>query len=396
MLLERVKSLLRPAWHLRRDWLFANKLQRRIGSYEPIDIENLDFYEITTKASNFVESLRKNGSLFEYKYSASCKSPTLYGSAYACMTKRMLGELQDLKDEDRFAWTQYFDSFQSAETGLFIDSAVENKIFAQSDWWGARHLALHMVSAYTDLRSKPPHAFKFLTDYYHRSYIENWLNQEDWSAIDIGAGDFDNQIMNVACLLQYQRDTWADDEAALAVDWLKAKLKSKINPLSGMWGGFSTSDKYQRSRMVQFAYHLLPIFFYDGDFDFDAERIVPIVLQTQNRFGGFGVRPNSSACEDIDSIYLLIQFRPFLNASLQLAVDDALNKALRWVIVNQVEDGGFVFRLDEEFQFGSPQTYSGINEGAMLPTWFRMLSLMQIGQLFGFAGAVSASKCPGY
>jgi hypothetical protein len=147
--------------------------------------------------------------------------------------------------------------------------------------------------------------FIFLESLYKKSTLRSWLDHYDWKSASIGNADPDKKIMNIGCLLQYQRDAWRDKSAGVAVESLKSYLREKINPQTGMWGGFDVSDKNQRTRMFQFAYHLFPIFFYDRDFDFDVERIVRIVMQTQNRFGGFGVPLNSSACEDIDSIDIL-------------------------------------------------------------------------------------------
>lgn len=43
-------------------------------------------------------------------------------------------------------------------------------------------------------------------------------------------------------------------------------------------------------------------------------------------------------------------------------------------------DGGFVFVLDREFEYGHPQLKGAANAGAMFPTWFRLLSLALIGK----------------
>jgi len=235
-----------------------------------------------------------------------------------------------------------------------------------------------------------------LEGYYDPDVMRDWLDQYDWSRASIGKDDPDNKIMNIGCLLQYQRDAWNDDKAGIAVENLKAYLRKKLNSEIGMWGGFSPEDKYQRSHMVQFAYHLFSIFFYDGDFDFDANRIVRIVLRTQNRFGGFGVPPNSSACEDIDSIDLLIRFHPFVSADLQKQIEAVLEKAFSWVMLNQVEDAGFVFRLNEEFIYGHHEMSSAPGEGAMLATWFRTLSILYLVRFLGTSSGFKLTRCPGY
>jgi len=253
-----------------------------------------------------------------------------------------------------------------------------------------------MITAYTALDARPRYPFKFLEHYYSRDRLSKWINDIEWSSNSVGSLDPDNKIMNIGCLLQYQRDTWNDREAGAAVQHLKDSLRKKLNKETGMWGGFDISNPHERSRMVQFAYHLFPIFFYDKEFDFDAEKIVGITLSTQNRFGGFGVQPNSSACEDIDSIDLLIRLYPFISGQLQAAINDSLAKAFNWALLNQVDDGGFVFRLNEAFRYGSDNTSSLPNEGAMLPTWFRTLSLAYMARFLGLANNFVITRCPGY
>lgn len=360
------------------------------------DYKRFDFDSFRLRILDYIETLQVSDGSPQYFYSASVSKPTLYASAYACMTRGMLGSLDQLSQTSKTEWMQYFDSFQNQDDGLFYDPVVRNALFDDSDWWGARHLALHMISAYTALDGKPKHPFYFLKQYYSRAAIENWLSSYDWSSKEVGREDPDNKIMNIGCLLQYQRDAWDDLDAGESVSYLKGYLRKKLNNETGMWGGFDVNNPHERSRIVQFAYHLFPIFFYDDEFDFDAEKIVGITLATQNRFGGFGVQPNSSACEDIDSIDLLIRFYPFVSDQLRAEINDSLAKAFAWVLLNQVDDGGFVFRLNEAFRYGSDNTSSLPNEGAMLPTWFRTLSLAYMARFLGLTNNFVITRCPGY
>jgi hypothetical protein len=125
-----------------------------------------------------------------------------------------------------------------------------------------------------------------------------------------------------------------------------------------MWEHFDIDNPHQRLRMVQFAYHLLPIFFYDQVFDFNAGLIVTNALNTQNQYGGYGMQLNSSDCEDIDSIYILIRLRFLCEASQQLKIEVCLKKAFSWLFLNQMEDGGFIFRLFEGIRYGHKETSS--------------------------------------
>lgn len=317
----------------------------------------------------------------EYYYSKNSSRPTLYSSVYACMTLSLLGELSNYEHEKKSRWAEYFDSFQNPSDGLFYDPTVENNIYNDTDWWGARHLALHIVTAYSALGFRPKFKFLFLEKYYDLSYIKSWLDDFDWHSIAIGTNDIDNKIMNIGCLLQYQRDYWDDLEAGASVDFLKKYLKSKINISTGMWGGFNIQEPDQLSRMVQFAYHLFPIFFYDDDFDMDHDKIIKNTLRTQNQLGGFSPQLNSSACEDIDSVDILIRLAPFA-PHLKNDIDDSLKRAFTWILYNQMEDGGCVFKLHESMTYGHIEMSSRKNESSMFPTWFRTLSIAYLTKYF--------------
>ena len=353
------------------------------------------FHDVSNKISEFINQQKVPGKDFEYLYSKSTNQPTLYSSAYACMTLSLLGRLNYMKTDQKLRWIEYFDSFQNDGDGLFYDPVVDSALFRTADWWGRRHLALHMINAYTDLGGKPRYPFHFLKEYYDHRRIKAWLDGFNWSSYITCVEDFDNKIMNIGCLLQYQRDTWNDEQAGSAVAYLQKYLVDIINPETGMWGRFDVQDPDQRSRVVQFTYHLLPLFFHDNIGIKDPDKVVQILLATQNKLGGFGVKLNSSACEDIDSIDILIRLSPLAPAS-KVEIDAALLKALSWVLCNQVDDGGFVFRLDEPFEYGHPETSSETNQGAMLATWFRTLSLAHLMNYLDLSNEFIITSCPGY
>jgi hypothetical protein len=360
--------------------------------FKLIDLTNYNFDFFRINVLNFLDSNSKKK--YEFYYSRSASSPTLYASAYACMTYGLLSGFDKIHNFKSKEWKEYFDSFQNETDGLFYDKVVENALFNNSDWWGARHLAVHMISAYTHLNERPKYQFVFLEKFYDIAYIKKWLDSYEWQSFQLCESDIDNKIMNIACLLQYQRDTWKDERASIAIEYLKEYLIKKININTGVWGRFDDKNKWQISRIVQFAYHLYPLFFYDNYFDFDIEKIINLTLSTQNKFGGFGITYNSSACEDIDSIFILIKLYNF--SCEKSKIDKALENSFRWILSNQVSDGGFVFKLGEPFLFGHVETSSRSNYGALFPTWFRVLSLIYILKHFQVIGNYKIVSCPGY
>ena len=102
---------------------------------------------------------------------------------------------------------------------------------------------------------------------------------------------------------------------------------------------------------------------------------------------------------DIDSI------DPFVRMSLRTDyrgedIRAALRRALNWVLRNRMPDGGFVFLLDREFEYGHPELLGPRNRGAMFPTWFRTLSLALIAQALPDSRVGGHPwhfvRCPGY
>jgi hypothetical protein len=64
----------------------------------------------------------------------------------------------------------------------------------------------------------------------------------------------------------------------------------------------------------------------------------------------------------------------------QADIEAALMKAADWVPSNQMPDGGFVFIRNVPFEYGHPTLRSGAGQGALFPTWFRLLALARIGR----------------
>ena len=382
-MIQYAKKILRPARDRIKSIYIENQLRNRINKHNDVAFDTFNFEKFRSRVISFIQTSRVDEKHYLYKYSASCTKPTLYGSVYALMTLSLLGEIDKLSIEEKEEWRRYFDAHQNPSDGLFYDPILKNNIYSEADWWGARHITMHMISAYTELGFRPKYPFIEVEKYNDKYEINKIIDSVDWMTVDIGSGDVDNRLMNIGCMLQYQRDNWGDSKAAIALNELKRAIRLKINPDTGMWGVFNTKNPYHNSRMIQFAYHIFLIFFYDGDFDFDCEKIAHYAISTQNKFGGYGVKLNSSACEDIDSIDILVRLYHFCDVSTKKKIDESISRSFSWVLENQVSDGGFVFRLFESFKYGSSETSSKANEGAMLPTWFRLLSLAYISSHIG-------------
>ncbi len=353
---------------------------------------NFDFEFIKKQTISFIENARVNKKFYKYKFSSSQKEENVYSSVYACLIYDMYGELDKFTDIQKKKWVDYFDSFQSPKDGLWYDPNLKNEHYDNSDWWGARHLAVHMIAGYAALNSKPKYKISYVEKYYDKSYLYSWLNSFDWNSFFDHKNDADNKIMNIASIMQYNRDFFEDIEANRAMNNLYDYLDTKINPKTGMWGKCDTKNKYQLSRCIQFAYHLLMPYFYDKREVIFKKKILYWTLKTQNKLGGFGEKLNSSACEDIDSVDLIIQ----LSDSYDKEVKQSLLKAFTWILSNRNIDGGFVFRLCEPMWYGHDILRAKKNESHFLATWFRTLSLLKLTKKLNINNDFNYTKIPGY
>lgn len=339
-------------------------------------------YDIQKKKTLSFVSTMKAEAPYEYLYSASVKQGNIYNSVYACLLLDLYGELDKLSKEGNAQWVAYFDSFQSSEDGLFYDSRIDGNTYRTCNWWGAEHLCPHIIAAYTALGAKPKYEFEWVKKYYDKKVLKELLDSCDWESAIPNENDIDNKIMNVGVMLQYQRDFWDDKEARKAVDYLKTYLREKLKSETGMWGTYDVNEKEELPRMIQFSYHLFRIFMYDKEMMISPERIIDNIIKSQNKYGGFGASLNSSACEDIDAIDVLIYTANQVDYR-KTDIIRCLSYALQFVLANQNADGGFVFRRDEAFGYGHHLLSSKKNESGMFPTWFRTLCLAYMARYMG-------------
>jgi hypothetical protein len=261
-----------------------------------------------------------------------------------------------------------------------------------ADWWGARHLSLHIVICLNYLGCKPKYEFNYIKKYYDKSELKKYLNTLEFE--DIKMTDSDNAIMNLGCLLQYQRDFFCDSNAGESLDTLIFELEKRINPKWGSWGYGSDNDMQYLSRAQQFAYHLYPMWLYDNRPIKYIKELIDLTLLTQTKLGGFGSQLNSSACEDIDAIFLLVKLSKITDYR-KADIYQALEKAFIWVFTNQNNDSGFVFRRNEPFVYGHELTSSQKNESHLFATWFRTLSIAYMADYFQLKNNFNIGRCPG-
>jgi len=351
-----------------------------------------DFEILRDTALDFAESLSDEPGGVQFRYAHSVSAPTIYSSVYVLMLYSLFNAMDRIRPERRQRWREYLDSMQNAEDGLFYDPVLDGPEFRRQDWWGARHLAPHVLMAYTALGEKPPHSFRFLREYNSREKVTQWLENLRRSKPFVDAS---NQIMNIGVLMQYERDARGDSDCAAAMDGLFDYMNQHMDLKTGLWWrGHPIRGGKALSHAVQGAYHLHPLYLYDGVQLPAAERMVQHVLQTQGPLGGFGLTSNSTGCEDIDSIFPLCMFG--LKGSSRSATERALLRTLPWVLSHRNPDGGFSWVRYRKFTYGHPVMTAEENESELFGTWFRLLSLAYLSRALGLPHGFHLNRCPGY
>ena len=358
---------------------------------------NWDFKDEKTRVLGYLETMRVGD--FDYKFCATAPGPCLYGSIYACMLKGMFGELDQADDAYKARWRAHLDGFQSEEDGHFRDPVLAGPSYeGQAGWgggWGKTHLAGHIIIAYARLGGVPKYPFRFLEPYYEAEYLQDWLDQFDFTS---NVWSQSNHIMNLCMLLQYARDFMAETRAAQPVRQILTWLKASQRADTGMWHDYDIQGYPEIGDAIRGAYHFYPLYVYDGIEVPHREAIIDTVLRSQNSWGCFNPdQMPAGACEDIDALEPLVRFSMQAPEYRQKDVGVALQRALVWLQCCHNEDGGYVsLPLNACHYGGHPYTTSGVGESNLFATWFRSLNMAYVTAGAQLKIGYQLGRYPGY
>ena len=329
----------------------------------------LNITAIKNLSLNYTHSLRvyenENENFIGHKHSHSTSKPVLYSTIACLLLKHLYGYKDDKTQEELELILK-----SQSDDGLFRDPVISCKEAEIEDWWGWRHLTLHalMTLALYDIPAQKE--IRYLDWFANKNYFRKYLESRDWGKRVAWTS---NELQNIGVMLQYARDYQGSQVAGELMEMLYKAIGEHQDPYTGLYGHqFDTPEDL--SLGVQAGYHFWLLYFYDNRPINHVERIIDSVLKTQNIFGGYGVKWNSSACEDIDSIDPLVRFSRLTDYRHE-DVQASLSRALPAILQNLNGDGGWVFRRNEALKIVHPQMSSAANESNMFYTWFRTLGM---------------------
>jgi len=355
----------------------ALQLPNRVASIKKeLRMGRIDFDVVRSTTLEYVAANRiatLGPGVYSYKVGGP---PLVYASAYAALLRSLYGDLESLSTRERNDWAAYLLNHQS-EDGLFRDPQIACSQAEAMDWWGWRHMTLHVLMALSALGGPAARSLRCIDHFSVPGKMAGWLATLNWTE---DAATVSNQVQNYGTMLQYARDFqdkgWCEATLNEMFDW----LDHHQDGTTGCWG-YPGRTPWQRSQAVQTGYHFWCLYFYDNRPIRHVEKIIDSCLSTQNRLGGFGVQLNSSACEDIDSIDPLVRFS-LSTRYRRNEVRASLERALPWVLVNHNRnDGGWVFKRHQPYSIVPHKTmWAGTDESLMPYTWFRTLSLAYLAK----------------
>ena len=300
-------------------------------------------------------------------FSKSSKEKNIYSYVYWIMTSALVGYVPE---EECTGQIRKILGKCQLEDGLCWDSKLVNYKYLNGDGWGARHFMPHYFIALerVGVKAQP---LTYLAPYKEPQILKRLLDALDWTH----PWATSNLVMNIGVSLMYERDVLKNHNAILGIKVIQEWLLKNIRSDCGMWGKGNIKSKTFKYELVRGAYHLFPLLIFDNIFFPYKERAIDLILDIQNKYGGYDFRKNSSACEDIDAIEPLIRLSLLVGDYRKEEIIEHTKRAFFWVVQNQMDDGGCVFRLGEKFDYGNVNLTSMANESNLFGTWFRTLSV---------------------
>lgn len=316
------------------------------------------------------------GSCGRYK-SSTFGQETLYASCFALMIKYYLGEFDRMEEQDKKAWSEYILSYQDQTTGYFFGpELVEGNLLSEAHSRDhlLMHLTAHVLPCLKILGVKPLYELRFAKKLMDKEHLNNYLAGIDWTNAWIEG----NNLLFVGQILVYFLEEFNEPGAMEALDILFNCLNQEIDQETGLWG---TQSGVGVDTAIYGAYHQFILYFYLEKEIQLKEKIIDSVLSIQRFDGGFTRYLGGGSCEDIDSVFILVNLYKDLNYK-RPKIENSLRKAALNIIRKLTKEGGFYYKRDSEFyHMGIQYTYAPAGVANLFSTWFSLHTLFLISEI---------------
>jgi len=310
---------------------------------------------------------------------------TLYGTCYASLGEFYLGRNGGLPEERR----RFIVECQDPQTGLMIGPELQDFEPLPGTIHDREHLLMHLTCAAVPTCQHFGIQLKFPIAAAHRlcdlDYLGKWMDRRDLK----NAWFEGNNILFVGQLLVYLRDVERYPGAQAALDRWFDWLDTHVDLPTGLWG---TNGHCSALEAVCGGYHQLLVYYHEQRRLINPERMIDTVLGLQHLDGGFNPWGNAGACEDVDSVDILVNLYKRFDYR-RGDIRFGLKRCLGHILSTQNPDGGFPYNLNyAQNHMGIPGTQAPANVSATFSTWFRIHTLALIAEILPEERAFSGIK----
>ena len=300
--------------------------------------------------------------------------PTLYGTCYGLLARHYLGESVEVAEPAR----RFIQDGQQASTGWFTGPELRDFQAPPGVRHDREHLLMHLTCTALPVCRQwgipVRHPLVGALRFCEIGQLRSWLEQRDLK----NAWFEGNNLLFAGQLLVYLRDAVGEPRAAAALNTWFDWLEQRVDPRTSLWGtnGFCGPEE-----AVYGGYHQLLVYYHEQRALRNPGGLVDVVLDLQHPDGGFHPRGNAGACEDVDSVDILVNvYKQADHRRREIRL--ALRKCLRHILAQQNRDGGFPYtRNRSQSHMGIPGTGAPANVSTMFPTWFRIHTLALMAEV---------------
>lgn len=268
---------------------------------------------------------------------AAGREPGLLPTCFAVLASELTGDLARWPTGRRQAVAAGIAAWQDADTGLFAPQTVIAEDLLAPRICDARYLRYQItyfaLAALQALGEKPRFPLLFAKSYLDAQYLLGWLDGGPWH----DPWNHSNRYMFVLRFLIHLAHHENDLVGLDVLDQVLADLLRRQSLLTGLWHGLHGCDLYAA---VFAAYHFLPFFFWRGLCPPHADRMIDAVLSIQHSDGLFGRDAGGGACEDLDSIDVLVKLS-LVTTHREKEILQALRRSYSALQNRRNPDGGF-------------------------------------------------------
>ncbi|MCW8965806.1 MAG: hypothetical protein OQK82_03835 [Candidatus Pacearchaeota archaeon] len=281
----------------------------------------MDIHEIRNSVLQWLSTMAVDEKQIKYKFSKN-SGDSLFSSCFALFILDLFKETDNLSERQKIDWSDYINSFQKKEDGLFYPEPIYHHDKERAVY----QVTSFCLSALSILEKKPRYRLAVVDKWRSPECVEKYLSER---GCHLGMGGSGNKAMFQAIFLTHEYEETADETLKQSINaWFA--FHDKHQNEFGFWG--KSGRLYYG---VQNAFHQFVIYDYWNRTYHKIEKIVETIRHIQGKDGHFSPIPGGNTCKDYDAIH-------FLTCSefdqSRRVIFDKIKKAM---FLCQNNDGGF-------------------------------------------------------